>query len=300
MLNLYRRLNTRSIAKARAPMLALVLLSLGLSLSLGCAKGNVCKDLASCGGNPMDKWAQVPRGEETPGTYCQEVVHAPPIESTLRGQLVPVARQRLPEQTTLDWCSELVITGDQKEAIKNHNYWWEDLPYLNGFLEYLPNQTYLAGLTRKGFVDRWYSQTCLRKYGFVGSCQDFKAAFERANQGAGEYNTFECSENAQRGGCDCSFQIFEVNKLYGTYAIEGSTITHYSASPVDHSSQVSFCVQDDKIKFSGKDNSFLWDRSGLRTMEMVRMNCNDGVLGPGELGIDCGLGCPNPCPAPPP
>src|SRR5437016_14059685 len=95
-----------SIPKARAPMLALAL------LSVGCAKGPVCKDLASCGGMPLDKWAQVPRGEETPGTYCQEVVHAPPIESTLRGQLTPVARQRLPERTTLDWCSELVITGE--------------------------------------------------------------------------------------------------------------------------------------------------------------------------------------------
>ena len=94
MLNLYRNLNIRSLSKASASLLALAL------LSLGCAKGNVCKDLASCGGNPMDKWAQLPRGEETPGTYCQEVVHAPPIESTLRGQLVPTARQRrrLPPQ----------------------------------------------------------------------------------------------------------------------------------------------------------------------------------------------------------
>jgi hypothetical protein len=28
---------------------------------------------------------------------------------------------------------------------------------------------------------------------------------------------------------------------------------------------------------------------------MIRMNRNDGKAGPGELGIDCGLGCPNPC-----
>ena len=162
----------------------------------------------------------------------------------------------------------------------------------------MPDGAYRVGLTRKGFVDRWYSQTCLRKYGYGGSCKDFQAAFEKANEGAGEYNTFDCVENAGRGGCDCSFQIFEVNKLFGSYSVNGSTITHFAASPIDHYSQASVCVKNDKIQISGKDNSFLWSLPGLRTIEMVRMNCNDGQAGPGELGVDCGLGCPNPCPAP--
>jgi hypothetical protein len=292
MFNSDLQMNERSIAKVFGPLVGLVL------LAGGCSQGPLCHELSNCGGNPVEKWAQLPRGEETPGTYCQEIVHVPPVEATLRNQLLPVNRQRLPEKQTADWCSELIITGDQKEAIKNHNYWWEDLPYINGFLEYSSDGTYRADLTRKGFVDRWYSQTCLRKYGYAGSCEDFRAAFERANQGAGEYNTFECKENTQRGGCDCSFLIFEVNKLYGSYAQQGSTITHYPASPVDHFSQADICVQNDKIQVSGKNNSYLWDMKGLRTIEMVKMDCNDGKMGPGELGVDCGLGCPNPCPAP--
>jgi hypothetical protein len=285
-----------SMSKSKACLTAGTFGALVL-LFAGCAQGPLCKELSACGGEPKDKWAQLPRGEETPGSYCQEVVHAPPVEATLRGQLLPVNRQRLPERQNEDWCSELIITADQKEAIKNHNYWWEDLPYVNGFLEYSQDGTYRADLTRKGFVDRWYSRTCLRKYGFAGSCDDFRAAFERANMGAGEYNTFECKENAARGGCDCSFQIFEVNKLFGAYSQNGTIITHFPAAPVEHFSQASFCQQGDKIHLSGKNNSFLWDRPGLRTIEMVRMDCNDGKAGPGELGVDCGLGCPNPCPA---
>jgi len=267
-----------------------------LLLPVACSEGQLCPDLGNCGGDPLDRWAQLPRGEETPGTYCQEIQHTPPVESHLRGQLSPVARQRVPEKTFADWCSELIITGDTNEAVKNHNYWWEDLPYTLGFLEYLKDGSYRANLTRKANVDRWYSQTCLHKYGYGGNCQTFQADLERANRGAGEYNTFKCGENVERGGCDCNFEIFEVNTLFGSYSVNGSTITHFPASPTTHFSQASFCVNGDKLKLSGMGNSFLWDRSGLRTIEIVRMNCEDGKPGPGELGVDCGLGCPNPCP----
>jgi hypothetical protein len=274
---------------------------LALTLSaIGCSQGPLCPELGSCGGNPKDKWAELPRSKETPGTYCQEAMHSPPVESHLKDQNLPVARQRLPEKTTADWCSELVVTGDMVEAVKKHNYWWENLPYHAGFLEYQPAGTYQANLTRKGKVDRWFSQNCLRKYGYSGDCKQFQADFERANMGAGEYNTFKCGADPERGGCNCNFEIFEVNTLRGMYSVDGSTITHFPESPTAHSSQASICVQGDKIQISGKDNSFLWDRPGLRTIELVRMNCNDGLPGPGELGVDCGLGCPNACPTPPP
>lgn len=268
-----------------------------LFVPMSCSQGPVCAELASCGGDILDKWAQLPRGEETPGSYCQEIVHTPPIESHLRSQLHPTARNRLPEKTNADWCSELVVTGDNNEPIKSHLYWWEDLPYIEGFLQYHPNDTYDAGLTRKANVERWYSQTCLRKYGYAGDCKALQEDFEKANQGAGEFNGFQCVENAKRGGCSCTFEIFEVNKIFGRYSISGSTITHFPSTPTGHFSQASFCVKGDTIQISGKNNSYLWDRPGLRTIEMVRMNCNDGKAGPGELGVDCGLGCPNPCPA---
>ena len=268
--------------------------------TFGCSQGPVCRELAACGGDPVEKWAGLPRGEETPGTYCQEAMHTPPIESHLRDQLLPVARQRPPEKTTADWCSELTVTGDMKEPVKKHNYWWEDLPYIPAFLEYMPDGTYRANMTRKGFVDRWFSQVCMRKYGYAGDCKQFQGDLERSNQGAGEYNTFNCSENPKRGGCDCNFEIFEVNTLAGSYSRDGNTITHFPIAPNAHFSQASYCVNGDKLQISGMNNSFLWDRPGLRTLEMTRMNCNDGIAGPGELGVDCGLGCPNACPSPPP
>lgn len=273
-------------------------LTLMVSLA-GCSQGPVCKELKSCGGDLVDKWAGVPVGQETPGAYCQELTHTPPQEAHLRDQLLPVARQRPPEKTAADWCSELTVTGDLMEPVKKNNYWWEDLPYIAGFLQYQPDGTYRANMTRKAFVDRWYSNTCLRKYGYGGDCKKFQADLEHANQGAGEYNTFNCNENPTRGGCDCNFEIFEVNTLLGTYTVSGDRITHFPASPTARYSDASFCVTGDRMTISGVNNSFLWDRPSLRSIEVVRMDCADGKMGPGELGVDCGLGCPNACPVAP-
>ena len=70
-----------------------------------------------------------------------------------------------------------------KEPVKKHNYWWEDLPYIAGFLEYQPDGTYRANMTRKAFVDRWYSNSACRKYGYAGDCKQFQADLEMANHG---------------------------------------------------------------------------------------------------------------------
>jgi hypothetical protein len=50
------------------------------------------------------------------------------------------------------------------------------------------------------------------------------------------------------------------------------------------------------MELSGLNNSYLWDRQGLRSLELVRVNCEDGRQGPGELGVDCGPSCPMACP----
>ena len=260
-----------------------------------CSQGPVCEELASCGGSPVGQWAQRPP-ESQAGTYCQESMNRPPVEGHLQNQLHPVARQRLPEKTHADWCYELVITGDEVSSLKKHNYWWENFPYIKGLVEYNDNGEFRMGFNREAFVDRWYSQTCMRKYGYSGSCKDFEAELEKANVGAGEYNTFNCTENAQKGGCDCNFNIFEVHSVFGRYAVEGGAISHFPASPNAHFSQAALCVQGDTMQLSGMFNSFLWDRPGLRTIELVRVNCEDGVQGPGEQGVDCGRGCPNACP----
>jgi hypothetical protein len=264
-------------------------------LTGSCAKGPVCKDLASCGGNPVGKWAQRPTAESG-SNYCQESLHRPPLTEYLQGQPTPVARTPVPESTNLDWCYNLVLTANDTNPLKKHLYYWENLIYLNGLLTYEDNGTYQLDFGRLGRMHAYYSRTCLSQYGHTADCANFERVLTEANQGAGEYFDFKCTDNAAKGGCDCYFQVSEADAQGGVYDVRGSTLTHFPTSNNARFSQVSLCVQGEVMQMTGKDNSYLWDRPGLRTMEFVRVHCDDGFQGPGELGVDCGFLCPNACP----
>jgi hypothetical protein len=262
---------------------------------VGCAKGPVCKALGNCGGDPVGTWAQRPLSEDTSGTYCQESLHSPPLTEYLQGQPTPTARNRVPESTNLDWCYNLVLTPTEMEPVKKHLYWWENLPYIGGLVTYDADGKYRIDFSREGRVSRHYSRTCLGQYGHAGTCAQFQEILHHANEGAKEYNSFECHDDTEKGGCNCSFNIGEANAQSGMYSLTGSTLTHFSGTPIAHFSQASVCVNGDTMQLSGLNNSFLWDRSGLRTIELVRVDCEDGKKGPGEEGVDCGLRCPRAC-----
>jgi hypothetical protein len=261
----------------------------------GCSAGPVCKELSSCGGRPVGTWAQRPLSQDT-GKYCQENVHMPPLQDYRQGQPTPVARERVPENTNLDWCFNLVLTPTEMDPVKKHFYWWENLPYTGGLVTYKENGEYGIDFSREGQVSRYYSRSCLSQYGHPTDCTMFQHKLEVANEGAREYHSFKCAEDGVNGGCNCSFHIGEANAQAGKYIVNGSTLTHFSTTQTSRFTQASFCVNGDSMELSGLNNSYLWERSALRTIELVRVNCEDGKQGPGEAGVDCGLRCPNSCP----
>jgi hypothetical protein len=275
-------------------LLAALSMSLGL---VGCAEGPLCPELDRCGGDLVGAWAQVPLAEDT-GKYCQEPTHRPPPQEYLQNQPTPVARQPVPENTNLDWCYSLVLTSDEASALKRNLYWWEDFGYFGGLVTYDANGEYSIDFQRAGYVSRYYSETCLTQYGHDANCKTFQDRLFEANAGAGEYDFFDCQSDPSKGGCNCSFKISEANSSSGVYSLSGSTVTHFSSAPTTHFTQAGFCVKGDRMEISGLNNSYLWDRKDLRSMELVRVNCADGVQGPGEAGIDCGLRCPMSCAAP--
>jgi len=276
---------------------ALWILAAGAGVLLGllsCSGGPVCKELGNCGGNPVGTWAQRPAEEEN-AKYCQEKFHLPPLDEYLQRQPTPVARMRLPESTNIDWCYNLVLTAEEVNALKSNLYWWENFTYSGGLVTYKENGEYTVDFGRQGMVSRYYSRTCLSQYGHEADCAKFQERLVVANQGASEYDFFDCKEDVVKGGCNCQFLIAEANAQAGVYTIQGSTITHFPNTPPTHFTQAVTCVQGDTMEISGRNNSFLWDRQSLRTIELVRLNCEDGKQGPGEAGVDCGLGCPNTC-----
>jgi hypothetical protein len=267
----------------------------GALLLSGCSRGPVCKELGNCGGNPLGTWAQVPLSEDN-GSYCQESTHMPPLQDYRLMQPAPVARERPPENTSLDWCYNLVLAPSDMDAVKKHFYWWENLPYIGGLVTYKDNGEYNIDFSREAEVSRYYSRSCLSQYGHGADCTKFQEELEKANEGAREYHTFRCQADREKGGCNCTFHIGEANAQAGKYTLDGNVLTHYSTAPTSRYTQAVLCVQGDRMQLSGLNNSFLWERQSLRTIELVRVNCEDGKQGPGEAGVDCGLRCPNSCP----
>src|SRR5882757_1544074 len=201
------------------------------------------------------------------------------------GQPTPVARMRVPESTNQDWCYNLILTPEETNPLKKNLFYWENLVYVQGLLNYEPDGKFQLNFGRTGRVNAYYSRTCLSQYGHSADCGVFQQTLNEANQGAGEYDDFKCDEDKTRGGCNCNFIVNEADAQSGMYTVDGNTITHYSSTPPSHFTQAVTCVQGDTMELTGLDNSYLWSRPGLRTIEMVRVNCNDGKQGPGEFGV---------------
>ena len=266
-------------------------------LSLGCDAGEVCKELARCGGDLLATWVKKP-GD----FYCQERVYAPPPDSYLVGQPEPVARMQLPEATNLDWCSDLVLNlGDKDKGVRSAAYYARDLPLSEARFIYkkdpVEGDLFDIGFARRARFNQYYSTTCLTQYGHGVDCAAVAMKLTIHNEGNPAVSMFECNKDDAKGGCNCSFQYEEISVLKGSYTVQGDVITHFTQSPTLRYNQAGFCVQGNTMTISGVDNSYLMGRTGLRTIDLVKVNCQDGQHGPGENGVDCGPLCPNTCPA---
>lgn len=288
-------------------------------LAAGCSAGEVCKELARCGGPALaDAMALAgPWAKKPDAPYCQERVYTPPPDYYLLNQPVPLARIPLPEATNLDWCSSLVIKPEDPKGVKSASYYLRDLPLSEARFVYKPKfedppmntkitgeGTFDIGFARRARFTQHYSRTCITQYGYRVDCPALALQLGEHNMGNPAVSKFECASddnpNKDEVGCNCSFQYEEISVLAGFYTLEGGgVITHYPQSPSLRLNRTGFCVNGDTLQVSGLDNGYLMERTGLRTMELARVNCSDGKPGLGEGGVDCGELCPTPCPAPP-
>jgi hypothetical protein len=62
--------------------------------------------------------------------------------------------------------------------------------------------------------------------------------------------------------------------------------------------QANYCVEGNELKISGYHRTALFRQRGMRSMTLERVICDDGLMGAGEEGVDCGpyieAGC-KPC-----
>ena len=173
----------------------------------GCAKGPLCTELGTCGGDPTGTWVsnfQVPGCVDGP-FFTPTTVTAPgaPLDNSLFGRPAQVAQTPLPQPTLAAWCEGLVLQKDPTNLVKERTFVFQDPNITNLSIAFKPDLTYEAGFVRSGRFSQYYSQTCITQYGQnTNDCASVQTDL-RAEGAAVGYANATCSP-ATGGGCDCA------------------------------------------------------------------------------------------------
>jgi hypothetical protein len=268
---------------------ALALIS-GLALLNGCAQEDLCPSQGDCGGIIEGRW-----GLSAPA--CQEHMYEPPQEVWLFDRPIAVGRQQQTEPQYSSWCQNLVFTADPDRPLSNNPLFWTgSATYGEARIRYEADGTYEAGFTRTGTYGWVFSATCMRSYGSQVTCEQLAEPLNLSAMNDGGYKDVRChADPLDPGGCECLFEAVTVGSQQGTYKVRGNLVDHYATSIPSPISTMEFCSKNDTLTLHGARRSFLYEQNGLRSLNLVRANCTDGVKGPGEEGADCGGLCETAC-----
>lgn len=282
----------------RSPIISLSTFALLATLTAGCKQPLLCENLASCGG-------EVPSGDwvlDANHGSCSEDLYTPPADPRLIQADLPAARTPIPEPALFDWC-QLLVTGPGADIVARPPpfLFVESAPVGTATLHYdSAAGTYRLSTTRSGSYVTNFPPYCMRAFGGMnnasGNVCDQLTAGLKAKVSSKKYRNIACqpdSPDANTSGCDCFFDLTEVQESTGSFGTKGSKkLLHRPGT--NFPEEVVYCHQGDRLQLTAADDEYLFDRVGLRTLDMVKttaINCNDSMQGVGEDGIDCGPGC---------
>jgi len=281
-------------------------LCFALASTLGCAIEEHCDDLDTCGGSVMTNGAQDFNNDgpvetewhASAGDECQDPLHTPPLQNTLITQPPHLANEAPPERSSMDWCSNLVIRGDR--TIKRVNLWFPQIPLRDAKLTYsAASDAATDGKYQIQFkyfkqMRADFSAQCMTAQGVVMGCTEFSHAMATVLQTEPNIDSVVCDDGPQ-GGCTCIYNMLLVTSVSGPWRRDGDLITHYDelgSAPAESD----YCVNGNQLDLTGHDRTWVFNETGLRTLQLVRSTCEDGLRNQSEAGVDCGGTCPTACP----
>lgn len=130
----------------------------------------------------------------------------------------------------------------------------------------------------------------------IVACSDVAAVVEPSLLGEGTGRNLTCIDNTE-GGCDCSFEVNEALGPSGVWRTtpEGKLLLLSSAfqpEPVPAmppTLPATYCAGETLAL--GPELRIPGQPATGEPMVFERVDCTDGIKGPGEQGIDCGLAC---------
>lgn len=304
-------------SRSRSQALAWGALLAALALG-GCNQKPLCSELGTCGGQLIGEFVLAP-GHGS----CSEDLYTPPPDTRLVKGDQPAARTLPPEVAFYDWCDLLVTNGGKN--VKTHEAAWAYEPGAIGaaWVRYdgvQPVGRYAAGVTRTGTYVVEFPALCMRQFGAMdgrpavppatpdeqpGPPVDVCTQLQAQTKATTAHRNIRCAPNPNDTlGCVCAFDVYDTHAGSGKYYLKGSTIVHVvdtklpdMAPKVDFPYEATYCNKGSSLELTGANGQYLFNESGLRTLDLVpqQINCADGAKGPGEEGVDCGAACGTAC-----
>jgi hypothetical protein len=288
----------------------------------GCKATPYCEPLGACGGDVMAGAVDFAKHDGivdrewtvTTQNACQDQLQLPPLAVSLVRQPPVPANVRPPDNTTADWCGNLVFkaTGE----VQSFLVYAPPLPLKVGSLTMSADfdnhkdaqgrydrGTYAMQTTILQTRDLSFSETCLTGQGLRLTCPNL-------GRRLGEFLAAEANIYSMRcfdppggtGGCDCQFELSFIGGPNGRWAYteDQTHITFFDATfaPPAIADYCFTPTQSDgngELDLTGNNETPLFNQKSLRTLVMLPPSCHDGVQSTsiGELGVDCGPNCPD-------
>ena len=305
-----------SAARATRGGLALIGFGLAAVLLAGCKQELHCQELGDCGGPvPIGNWTLGETPEKTFAS-CAEDLYIPPTDKRLVGADLPPARIPAPEPAFSDWCGGL-IASTSKVLYATPLFYTESSPVGAATVRYNADGTYAVGFGLVGTYLLSFSAACMRQFGatdgkpapgpggaqpdadapLVDVCKQLEVPLRESGINEGAYRNTTCTPDPKDpGGCACYFDRAEVFGSAGNYALISSNEILHTPSTPNFPYRVVYCTEGNTLQLTAADGSYLFGLPGLRTLDLGRLDCADGLQGLGEEGPDCGFACGNVCP----
>jgi hypothetical protein len=101
-------------------------------------------------------------------------------------------------------------------------------------------------------------------------CKQLEVPLRSSGTGEGAYVNTTCSPSTtDPGGCTCWFDKVSQSGVGGTYRLlSGNVVLHTPYEP-SFDSRATFCRQGDSLQLTGADGGYLFNRPGLRTLDLA-------------------------------
>jgi hypothetical protein len=289
-------------------LLVTLALSSIAALGSGCFKqATHCPALGACGGGrPVGvkpgtdgNWVLAPGFGS-----CEEDLYMPASDPRVQMADPEEFGTAYPEPAVYDWCLLLVTgpgAGDSIQVFPPRLY-QESPAYGFVTLKFQDDGHFSSGITLTGTFLLELPSYCIRAFGAQADtsvpatptapdnvCKRLETPLYNAEINTGAYKNLTCDANtadvrARFGldgggdpyGCLCRYDVNATGGPAGTYSLLNSnTIIDFPDAVVSsYPQETTYCLRGDELQLTGADGAYLFDQTGLRTLDLVR-GCSD-------------------------